>query len=80
MVIVIGITQDCRTGEIFREPSSAEKSKLSLDILYNWLIWCVLKLAFFRKSIFPVFIFASGPVRTTPSSCRHIFMRSLIWR
>ena len=52
-----------------------------LVILYNWLIWRVLKLAFFfQKSIFPVFILASGAVRTTPSSCRHIFMRSLIWR
>ena len=49
-------------------------------ILYNWLIWRVLKLAFFSKSIFPVFSLASGAVRTTPSSCRHIFMRSLIWR
>ena len=49
-------------------------------ILYSWLIWRVLKLAFFQKSIFPVFILASGTVRTTPSSCRHIFMRSLIWR
>ena len=50
-------------------------------LLYNWLIWRVLKLAFsFQKSIFPVFILASGAVRTTPSSCRHIFMRSLIWR
>ena len=50
-------------------------------ILYNWLIWRVLKMAFFfQKRIFPVFILASGAVRTTPSSCRHIFMRSLIWR
>ena len=45
-----------------------------------WLIWRVLKLAFFfQKSIFPVFILASGAVRTTPSLCRHIFMRFLIW-
>ena len=35
---------------------------------------------FFQKCIFPVFILASGAVRTTPSSCRHTFMRSLIWR
>ena len=50
-------------------------------VLYNWLIWRVLKLAFFfQKSIFPVFILASGAVRTTPYLCRHIFMRSLIWR
>ena len=35
---------------------------------------------FFQKSIFPVFNLASGAVRTTPSLCRHIFMRSLIWR
>ena len=53
----------------------------TLWILYNWLIWRVLKLAFFfQKSIFAVFILASGAVRTTPSLCRHIFMRSLIWR
>ena len=52
-----------------------------MQVLYNWLIWRVLKLAFFfQKSIFPVFILASGAVRTTPSLCRHIFMRSLIWR
>ena len=52
-----------------------------VTLLYNWLIWRVLKLAFFfQKSIFPVFILASGAVRTTPSSCRHIFMWSLIWR
>ena len=49
-------------------------------IPYNCLIWHVLKCAFFQKSIFPVFILASGAVRTTPSLCRHIFMRSLIWR
>ena len=49
-------------------------------LLYNWLIWRVLKLAFFLKGIFPVFILASGAVRTTPSLCRHTFMRSLIWR
>ena len=35
---------------------------------------------FFQKRIFPVFILASGAVRTTPSLCRHICMRSLIWR
>ena len=34
---------------------------------------------FFQKRIFPVFIMASGAVRTTPSLWRHIFMRSLIW-
>ena len=46
------------------------------QVLYNWLIWRVLKLAcfFFQKSIFPVFILASGAVRTTLSLCRHIFM------
>ena len=49
-------------------------------ILYNWLIWRAVKLAFFfQKSIFPVFILASGAVRITSSLCRHIFMRSLIW-
>ena len=34
---------------------------------------------FFQKNIFPVFILAPGAVRTMPSSCRHIFMRSFIW-
>ena len=43
-------------------------------ILYNWLIWRILKLAFFfQKSIFLVFILASGAVRTTLSLCKHIF-------
>ena len=34
-----------------------------------YLSWRV----FFQKSIFPVFILASGAVRTTPSSCRHFY-------
>ena len=41
------------------------------SVLYNWLIWHVLKLAFFQKDIFPVFNLASVAVRTTPSTCRH---------
>ena len=46
----------------------SEKGYSIDDILYNWLIWRVLKLAFFfQKSILPVFILASGSVKTTLS-------------
>ena len=46
----------------------------SFLVLYNWLIWRVLKLAFFfQKSIFPVFILASVAVRTTPSLSTYFY-------
>ena len=62
-------------------PGCLLSARLIFWLLYSWLIWRVLKLAFFfQKRIFPVFILASRAVRTTPSLCRHIFMRSLIWR
>ena len=54
------------------EQTSADGGSRCQELLYNWLIWRVLKLAFFfQKENFPVFILASATVRTMPSISRY---------
>ena len=40
------------------------------DVLYNWLIWRVLKLAFFFKKVFSLYLFW----RLEQSEQRHLYV------
>ena len=44
---------------LLKSPFKLEKreEEIAIEVLYNWLIWRVLKLAFFFKKVFSLYLF-----------------------